>query len=474
MRAVFKSAPWQRIPSLKCPCGSGKSYSRCCERVLASGEYSHSNLGKEAQKADERGDREGVIRSLRAQLTSYLEAVHRDTVPARGSDVYRDIAKIDVGAIKVLADTLTKTLANMGRESETLRVVELVDDNCGLPEFESTAKFLRAVCLLVYLDDELEALKVLQTIPGIEESDDPELLGVYLNAMGNDASALKKLGLVRRIIERSTEFSEKLHYSNFEIVLLSMLDDEESAKARAQAAYDLLRGSDLADEKLAADPVLAWHAGDTYRLAARLLEKPELFAEAIRMFDISRQKAKTPYRARHDVAIGELLVESGSTAEGLKRYEQAAALDPKSPLVHIGHAMALLRAGEAKLAGEAIARVHEPSASDSWDIEYWHARGLVAGRAGDNTAAQLAITELSKLDHGMYFNSQRNHIVAAIREASPSAKPVSTARGNAAANALRQFNQYAHLKPSAFGVGVNVNAAIDRLADYLDGAKHKR
>ena len=157
------------------------------------------------------------------------------------------------------------------------------------------------------------------------------------------------------------------------------------------------------------------------------------------MFDISRQHAKKPYQARHDLAIGELLLDSGQAVEGLKRYQQAAVVDPTSPLVHIGHAMALLRTDHVQLAQQAIARVREPGPSDSWDIEYWHARGLVAGRLGDNTAAQLAITELSKLDHGLYFNSQRDHIVAAIREASPTAKPASTAKGNAAANALRQF-----------------------------------
>lgn len=473
-RIIFKSAPWQRNSDLKCPCGSGKSYSRCCERVLASGEYSYSNLQEEARKADQQGDRDGVIRSLRAHLTSYLEAVHRDTVPARGSDWYREFVNIDVGAIKALVDTLITTLANMGREAETVRVVDAVDENCGLPEFEDAAKFLRAACLLVYLDDAPAALKLLRAIPDIEKSDDPELLGVYLHAIGNDASALKKLDLVRRIIEHSTDLSEKLHYSNFEIVLLSMLDDEGSAKTRAKAAYDLVRESKLTDERLNDEPALAWHAGDTYRLSARLLEKPELLAEAIRMFEISRQKAKKFYKARHDLAIGELLIASGSTADGLKRYEQAAAVDPQSPLVNIGHAMALLHADQAKLAGEAIGRVREPKASDSWDIEYWHARGLVAGRLGDSTAAQLAIAELSKLDHGLYFNSQRDHIVAAIREASPTAKPASRAKGNAAANALRQFNQYAHLKPSYYGVGLNLNAVIDKLADLLDGGQHKK
>ena len=89
--------------------------------------------------------------------TSYLEAVHRDTVPAQ-TDFYTEMAAIDVGAIRALTDTLIRTLANQGRVAETVGVVESVDDNCGLPEFEPTGEYLRAACLLVYLDDEPAAL----------------------------------------------------------------------------------------------------------------------------------------------------------------------------------------------------------------------------------------------------------------------------------------------------------------------------
>ena len=192
------------------------------------------------------------------------------------------------------------------------------------------------------------------------------------------------------------------------------------------------------------------------------------------MFDISRLKAKAPYKSRHDVAIGELLVESGNTAEGLRRYEQAAAIDPKSPLVHIGHAMALLRADLAQTGGRGDRpRTANPTHPIRGTSRTWHARGVVAGRLGDNTAAQLAMTSCPSSITGWYFNSQRDHVVAAIREASPLQSPPPK-RGKRGGQRVATVQSIRSSKAGLLLRRSHSNAAIDRLAEFLDREKHKK
>jgi hypothetical protein len=106
-------------------------------------------------------------------------------------------------------------------------------------------------------------------------------------------------------------------------------------------------------------------------------------------------------------------------------------------------------------------------------LEYLGAKGAVAIATGDNSIAQETIEALKAMDiKSPFWSEQRDQLLIQMLEFlyhPDSAAPATRQRKIIAL--VLSINEFLQLKPSLFGMGVNVNKVIEALARRFEYRK---
>jgi hypothetical protein len=108
--------------------------------------------------------------------------------------------------------------------------------------------------------------------------------------------------------------------------------------------------------------------------------------------------------------------------------------------------------------------------SPDLQLEYLGAKGSVAIATGDNGLAQEAIEGLKAMNiNAPFWAEQRGQVLIEMLEflhRPGSAAPAT--RQRKIVKLLLSMNEILHLKPNLFGIGVNVNQVVEKLARRFD------
>jgi predicted Zn-dependent protease len=127
-----------------------------------------------------------------------------------------------------------------------------------------------------------------------------------------------------------------------------------------------------------------------YARAVAYYRMPNM-AKAVPLIDaLIRDEPKNPYF--HELK-GQMLFENGRGGEALAPYEEAARLQPDSPLLHIELAQVQIEAGKPELNQPAIANLKEALRFEDQNGSAWHFLAVAYGREDDMGMSSLALAE---------------------------------------------------------------------------------
>lgn len=216
------NVPWFLDTSLSCPCGSGKSFKKCCEDYLKR---------KEEKKKNYRSSLKEAEKFYRGELTEYVGLIYRDTLPlikhAKNEDLSLMI-KIDINTLAEIIEQLASVLYEKDKRKEILKVMDHISSFVPLPGLRDRMLFLKAI----WCDSKLcqsDKAKTLLASVDFEKTTDGPLLQLYLQLLGDELSGPKRIELIDRIIEHAEKPAELLHYITLKGIYFSMGGETDKA-----------------------------------------------------------------------------------------------------------------------------------------------------------------------------------------------------------------------------------------------------
>ena len=348
-------------------------------------------------------------------------------------------------------------MAIQGRATQVVTFLDALATAVPLDEFEQHLVYLRALSYHVYLDDAERARQELRKLRQVAESDDSEVLELYVDVFRDSLSEVETLPIIDRILRKPRTRSAQLQYTTLRSLLYASLGDLQAALRALQPIVDDLKRNRLAPP--------GW---DEIHMAARLFDHRHHltndrsdYDEAVTYYRQVPLEHLKPYgQARLLRELGALYSRAGEHQDAVRTLRAALDVDSTDE-IQVSLIFALLAAGlleEAAVVVRAIDRANIPAALH---LEYWHAAGALAVATADDLLLDDALTALRSLAFpGVYWAKVRDHIVEELTKEGT--------RTNRMAHLLRLANMYFELKPNIFGIGVNLNRVLERLATAFE------
>ena len=447
----FVLPEWKPDPDGRCPCGSGQSYSRCCQQLRGSVKW---------QEAADAWARDDVARAevlFRGLLVQYLGWVYEHTVPVKGAPVYGQLARIDAAALRDISDSILTCMALQGKAQQIQPFLDAIGVTVPLGEFSDHLVYLRALSYHVYLDDAESARQELRKLPNATESSDSEVLELYIDVFRDSLSEVETLPIIDRILQRSRTRGVQLQYTMLRSLLYASLGDTAAAERVLLPIVDGLRRARPEPPHWDEIHMAARTFDHRYQLTADRTD----YEEAVSYYRQIALEALKPYgQARLLRELGALQSKAGEHTEAVKSLQAALAIDPANE-IKVTLVFALMAARRVDEAVAAFSTIDKTTLPSILHLEYWHAAGSIAVATANSSLVQDALAALRSLTFpGIYGARLRDHVVEELSKTGNQTSRI--------ARLLSLTSTYVELKPNIFGIGVNLNRVLERLASAFE------
>lgn len=461
---LFKGYSARGVPNRneKCLCGSLDKFKHCCGSSWRKVESREGYRDLASQ-----GDYGQAIVRLRAHITWYRICHAKHTIPllAAGADRAEDLLRIDIEALFELCSRLLRYYGEDKRDSELHSLASSFENCVSDQRWIEKSIILKVLAALGKDWDEERAIPELKKYGSMAQYEDPELLMIALDVLGEELTFSKSYELAQRIVTLSEEPIHKLHYSVVSAALLLKACDKTGARdllIERIHAFDQLSASmqdassyELTQVAHAMDLAFTLTGDDIY--AERGIKCCD---ELIANGELNSQGLSSAYRLR-----GELLRKSRQLRDAVQSFRMSHALCSDFVAV-IFEAECEAIDGDLGRACALLKTVDESTLDDAGRADYAFviARCALATKGeGISAEAKVALEALSLKDP--FFEIERKDLLHKLE--------LSSIRSQDAGNLVRApykgmlgwFSRYAELKPNAFGIGLNMNAMLDDLAD---------
>jgi tetratricopeptide (TPR) repeat protein len=293
--------------------------------------------------------------------------------------------------------------------------------------------------------------------------DDFAVLSIYLDVLGEDLAAISRLQVVTRLCGMATRAVDKLHYGLTVEVYRLMLGDEPSSPATIRSLIDNFvaetggrarnyeEGMWLAEAHLHLARIEGDEAGYNEAQAAA---EAALHLAAV---DADRQSA---YRQ-----LADLHRMRGDFTKAAANFQMAASFSSHDGDLVLA-AECLFRAGDKPVAQLLLSRVEPSTIPASYQMDYALYFPMFAIDSGNQAELERARELLLAVEfkEPVYQGEQMRALRAVQSRLSNDANSPAEPRVPLLIRVLHFISRYAELKPNVAGLGVNLNAVIDRMS----------
>lgn len=458
------SAPWLVDSGLPCPCGSTKLYRECCRPVIA---IHKDTLSKDASQRLGDGDIAQAESLYRANLVQYLEWIYAHTLPfARAKiPVILQMVQVDMEALTEFAGTIAHCLYALGREKEIPAFLDHVESVVPLAGYEKHAAYLRGLWLYIGLKDKNGAIRELKRLGNILDYPRREAWELYLDVAGSDLTERQKITMAEHIVaEADGDEHVRVQYTVLKAIALVQIGEADSGRKEFEELLEVVKSPSRVEtsDELSTEWQIAraWSIyGELYSNANALLKAEES------LLRVPETMLKPAGKAALQRDLGWVLRGQGRYCDAAEAFERSLGYeDTQVGRVNLIHALALCgRIDEARPLLQSL----DPTAiASNLQLEYFAAQGSLAIASNDAALATQAISGLRAITlETPFWEAQRNQLIVQMLDFvhRPDSTP-KTERQGAIVKILVFMNDVLELKPNFFGIGVNINKLIEKLA----------
>jgi hypothetical protein len=464
-------------PDEPCLCGSGRPFGECCSIVLQDTSSDVKNVWKRATEPLQKGDFAQAETFYRAHFVEYVVWVRQHTVPVL--TVEQQFAKAlvitDLDALEVICDRVCMCLARQQMPGAIQAFLQNAEKVVPLPQFRERAVYLRALWKYLAEDDASAARHELAQID-VARCQHRETLELYIDVFRRILSPREKLELAGRVVELAkanrtlkAERRDKtivLQYTCVQASSLVLLGEKVRATALLKAVTEGIapfkqpRSPEEVDESV--------HLAHALALRAGLEQNSETGGVAERIIrSIPREQFTSTGKAMLEMDLGRLLMQRGAFGDAAAAFALADALSPDIvSKIKLGHAAAL--AGKLENANVALSAIDVATLPGGLQLEYMEALADFVMAANDRVRARNVVADLKRLkEDEPYFAEHRNQVIITLQDFISSSSVTAPPPPRGIAGVLSWINQYSELKPNVFGLGINLNAVLDRIIRRL-------
>lgn len=458
------TAPWQLGSGLPCPCGSGKAYRECCKPVIAKNKDTFSKNARERLGDGDIAQAESLYRAF---LVHYLELIYAHTLPfARAKiPVIRRIFHVDMEALTELADTIAHCLYALGREKEIPAFLDHVESVVPLAGYEKHAAYLRALWLHIGLKDENGAIRELKKLGDILDYPRREAWELYLDVAGSDLTERQKITIAEHIIaEAEGDEHVRVQYTALKAIALVQIGEADSARKVFEALLETVKSPSRIEtsDELSTE----WQIARAWSIYG------ELFSNTNALRKAEESLLLVPETMLKPNGKAALQRDLGWVLRGQARYRDAAEAfrrslkyeDTQVGRIHLIHSLALC--GKIDEARPLLHSLEAVAVAPSLQLEYFAAQGSFAIASDDTSLATQTIGGLRTIVLDTpFWEAQRNQLIIQMLDFvhQPDATSKMERQG-AIIKILVFMNEVLELTPNFFGLGVNINKLIEKLA----------
>jgi tetratricopeptide (TPR) repeat protein len=450
-----------------CPCGSGRTFAKCCHPNLAG-----SASGQAVRNALLAHDLPAALIAARADIAQYVIWHRTNTEPLLrlGHPVGEELLDIDVKALAECVDELVQIHWLMSQAEMLMGVLERLRDAIRSPRWNRKITYFQAKTEEVANDNPEAARREFnKLLPISRDEDDVGVLQTCISLYGTTLSFSQVIGVCDHILRLSPALSDRLQYTSVKAGRYLLIDDVQQAGRLYDEAAAMARA---AREERGLNPYENWLLSLTLSHLGLLKREPELFDEAIAILkdQLATPGWKPVGLERLHKLVGDCHRFAGRWAEAETAYRSAIAAVAASE-ARIFLAEVIMRQGRTSDAALAIDGI-APDALDRYEYEdYVFGLAAIAVETGERTRMLQAVRRLEGFEASApYFERRRLLLLLRVKQAAEQGRTAKGLRSirRLMATTARSISRYSILEPNISGVGVNLNRALDDLADRLD------
>jgi hypothetical protein len=408
----------------------------------------------------------------RAGLTKYLGWVFAHTLPGLkdGHPKAAELADVDVAAIDEAIGGLGGALNSLGRAQDLLSTIDHVVRTVPLPGLSERLRAHKALWLDAVLGDNEEASRELD---GLDPSRirDRRLLEAFV-AIRPPSDPFERVRLYERVLRAAAADTDKLEYlytaTTLAVELLLVGD-----KARCLTLLD--EGLALVSHRSPSnsDAVAAFTIGRALALRGRLRESESDLHAALAWYrSVNLASILQAGKADTHQFFGNILGDLGQHGEAVAELDLALELGA-DPDTRLRLAEELIWNGDTDRAERELAAVDQARLSPSGVAEFLTNKATVGVLRKNEAIVRECVDGLRQLViPEQYFREARdtaclNLLAVLDREG----EAWTSRKQGLLLRVLRQIAAvcaYLELKPNFFGLGLNLNRVVDRLAERTD------
>jgi tetratricopeptide (TPR) repeat protein len=448
IKTLQQCEPSRNVP---CPCGSGLKFKKCCHDGYKDG------YRLKATPKYNAGEYKEALVACRRHLCWYILSHRAHTAPfvARAPSEAEELLAIDIAALADLVDLLHSCYFRLGMSDEFPGTLNRLEDAVSDKRWTEKIAYFHALWWLVDRGNSEEAYNRISTV-NISACSDPEILTLYLDVARADLPFAETVDVLDRICANTHQESYRLQYSCLKGVAYCLICEIDEGCEILDQAIARYRSAGAEKRSLYGDHCLAraLHTLGAFRQDDVIVK--EAVTEFQRLLDQTEEDGfSAEIRAQLACSLGECFAFLGDLQAAVEFYN--ASLQTKAEeITRIYLAKAHVFAGNPLAGRQALdaVKLGELSAANHYDF----ALACAALAAASREAADIerAKSELRKTrSNDPLFIQRRDQSLIRLLETTPRSD-IGTFR-----TILRSLNRYVTLRPSIFGVGVDINKIIE-------------
>jgi len=383
-----------------------------------------------------------------------------------------EITHIDVEALTELADTIAHCLYALEREKEIPDFLNHVESVVPLTGYKKSTVYLRALWLHIGLKDKDGAIRELHALGNIHDYPRREAWELYLDVAGSEMTERQKIEIAENIIaEADGDEHVRVQYTVLKALALLQIGEADAARK----AFDALVETAKSPSRIESSDELSaeWQIARAWSMYGELFRDPNALLKAERgLRRIPEPMLKAAGKAALQRDLGWVLRDQERYCEAAEAFERSLKFeDTDVGKIHLVHSLALC--GKIDDARSLLQPLDPTTIDPNLHLEYLAAQGSLAIASNDTSLAARTAEELQAIAIGApFWDVQRKQLIIQMLDFVH--RPDATRQSERQRNIIRILlflNEVLELKPHFFGVGVNINKVIEKLAKRIGNDK---
>lgn len=441
-----------------CWCGSGVQYIDCCKSLIEPINFEMSD--SEITQNMECENYNEALRYSRANLTKYLIYVKSHTMPLlfSGNPQIKRLIEIDVNALAEILGNMLKVLEKGSLEVDFEKTLRRTKDIFFNDKWHKKADFFYVFYRYIVLGDTKSAIEYIDNNIDIQGIDDVEFMELYYSLCSNRLTFSEKNDFLEKLISKQ-KLIGKIHYISIMGINYFWIGDIAKCIKLHSDALKLYENN---KEKLKGhyDKYVVAQVNSFMGKFAHdenaINRSTELFKELIALDNLSAVGLSETYWL---IAMNFIDVEEYDSALEYLSLSQEAM---PNNIATIYKAFALMELKNYKRAYEEINTIEFASLSKENKMDYLLVYGRLLIHEINKGKMEFIVSELKKFDSEEGYSLIAKNTVITLLELYNN--PLETVENSSKGmRLLESINEFLLLRPSIWGLGIDVNKIIDKM-----------